>query len=386
MTLVTILFWLSAAAVLHAYLFYPALVWGMAKAFGCRHVRTEPADAELPHVTLLIAAHNEEVWIGERIRNALAMDYPPAQLRIVVASDGSQDRTNQIVAEFQAQDPRVELLAFEQRRGKAAMLNDAMGRVTGDIVGLSDANTMYEPDALRRLVSWFGNDDVGTVCGRLVLHDGATGRNVDSLYWRYETFLKKCEAKLGGLLGANGAIYAIRRELYVPIPDNTIIDDFMIPLISKRRYGTSIVYDQDAVAHEETPPTIRDEFTRRARIGAGGYQSLAVLWPLLSPRYGWTAFTFLNHKLLRWCVPLFLVTAMATNLMLLDGRLYQVTLGGQLTFYAVAVIGMFAHGHGVGAKLARAASLFCGMNAALAVGFWQWAFVRQRGTWQRTTR
>lgn len=386
MTLVQILFWLSSAVVLHAYVVYPALVWGLSRTLTRRRIQPASTDESLPEVTLLIAAHNEEVWIGERIRNALAMDYPPERIRIVVASDGSEDKTNEIVAACRADEQRIELFAFEQRRGKAAMLNEAMSRVTGDMVVLSDANTMYEPDAVRQLVSWFADPEVGAVCGRLILHDAATGRNVDSLYWRYETFLKKCEAKLGGLLGANGAIYAIRRELFVPIPDNTIIDDFMIPLLSKLRHGTSIVYDEHAVAHEETPPTIRDEFKRRARIGAGGYQSLAVLWPLLNPKTGWTAFTFLNHKVLRWCVPLFLIMAMATNLMLLDGRIYQVMLAVQLGFYALAVVGLFVNGHGLAAKLARAASLFCGMNAALAVGFWQWAFVRQRGTWQRTSR
>src|SRR5262249_30950742 len=147
------------------------------------------------------------------------------------------------------------------------------------------------------------------VCGRLVLTDPATGCNVDSYYWRYETFLKRCEGRLGALLGANGAIYAIRRELYTPIPGNTIVDDFVIPLRAKLRTGCRIVYDGDAVAREETPPNVGAEFHRRSRIGAGGFQSIGLLWRLLNPRSGWVAFTFFSHKILRWVCPFFLVAA-----------------------------------------------------------------------------
>src|SRR5262249_38664493 len=158
--------------------------------------------------------------------------------------------------------------------GKAATLNAAFAELAGDIVLLSDANTFTDATAARNIVRWFADPRVGVVCGRLVLTDPATGGNADSLYWRYETFLKECEGRLGALPGATGGIYAFRRGLYAPIPDDTIVDDFVIPLAAKLRTGCAIVYDRDAVAREETAPDVRAEFRRRSRIGAGGFQSI----------------------------------------------------------------------------------------------------------------
>lgn len=375
----------SLLGVVYAYVAYPIIIRILCGAFG------KPSDMRsggnaAPHVAVLVAANNEERWIDERIANALAVDYPAELLTVVIASDGSEDRTNEIVRSWADRDPRVKLLAYEQRRGKATTLNDAMTQISADVVAFSDANTMYEPEALQKLVSWFSDEQVGVVCGRLVLHDPVSGNNVDGLYWRYETFIKKCEAKLGGLLGANGAIYAIRRRCFTPIPSNTIIDDFMIPLLAKLRHNCLLVYEANAVAHEETPPSIGDEFKRRARIGAGGFQSLTTLWPLLSPRYGWTAMAFWNHKVLRWCVPVLLFTGFVGNLFLLQEPFFRWTFAIQAAFYGIAIGGMWAGGPSLPAKLARAASLFCSMNAALAVGFWNWLFVRQRGTWRRTVR
>ena len=377
---------LSLAGVFYAYVIYPIFIWGASRLAASSVPSGGSRGEALPTVAILVAANNEERWIEERIANALAVDYPAELLTVVIASDGSEDRTNELVRDWAEKDPRVKLLAYEHRRGKATTLNDAMTQIDSEVVAFSDANTMYEPEALRKLVSWFPDEQVGVVCGRLVLHDPATGNNVDGLYWRYETFVKKCEAKLGGLLGANGAIYAIRRRYFTPIPSNTIIDDFMIPLLAKLQHSCQLVYEASAVAHEETPPSIGDEFKRRARIGAGGFQSLVTLWPLLSPRYGWTAVAFWNHKVLRWCVPVLLFVGFAGNLLLLHVPFFQLTFAIQVVFYAIAIAGMWTAGQSLPAKLARAASLFCSMNAALAVGLWNCLFVRQRGTWRRTVR
>jgi cellulose synthase/poly-beta-1,6-N-acetylglucosamine synthase-like glycosyltransferase len=333
---------------------------------------------------LLISAHNEETCIADRVQNALASDYPSDKLTICIASDGSVDRTNEIVGAFP--DTQVRLLAYDVRRGKAATLNSSIRQIKSDIVVFSDANTLFEPDAISRLVRWFADPSVGVVCGKLILTDSKTGRNVDGRYWRYETFLKQCEGKLGGLLGANGAIYAMRRELYCPIPDNTITDDFVIPLFAKLKHRFRIVYDATAIAHEETAPTIGHEFRRRVRIGSGDYQSLLLLWPLLNPRHGWTSFTFVGHKLLRWLSPFFLLTAIVSNIFLLPSPFYVATLLIQLAFYTTALVGIWAVGDSRATKLLRGATLFCSVNAALLVGFFRWATTVQTGMWQRTDR
>src|SRR5205085_81616 len=210
-------------------------------------------------------------------------------------------------------DRGVRLLASAARRGKANVLNSSIPAVKGEVVLLSDANTFTDPQAARHLARWFEDPRVGVVSGRLILTDPATGRNADSLYWKYETLLKKYEGRLGALLGANGGIYAIRRALFTAIPGDTIVDDFVIPLEAKLRTGCGIVYDPEAVAREETAPNVGCEFHRRARIGAGGFQSLGLLWRLLNPARGWVAFTFFSHKVLRWVCPFFLLGLLVSS-------------------------------------------------------------------------
>src|SRR5262245_14906040 len=272
--------WVCFACVLYVYVGYPLVLFCLSR-FGRRQAPPVLTDEQLPMVSLLVAAYNEEAVIEERIQNALALDYPRDKLEIVVATDGCSDRTAEIVGRYASQG--VRLLEFTERRGKASVLNDAFAQVKGDVVILSDANTFTQPAAVRNLARWFSNPKVTAVCGKLVLTDPETGGNVDSLYWKYETFLKRCEGRLGALLGANGGIYAIRRSGYVPIPRGTILDDLVIPLLSKLRHGGDIVYDHQAVAHEETAANVSAEFHRRSRIGAGGFGSLGVLARLLNP-------------------------------------------------------------------------------------------------------
>jgi cellulose synthase/poly-beta-1,6-N-acetylglucosamine synthase-like glycosyltransferase len=382
-----ILFWTALGLVAYAYLGYPLLIWGLAHALGRKRTPPQASDSTLPSVSLLISALNEEKWIGQRIANALAQDYPSDRLKIVIASDGSSDRTAPIVQQLARRHPgRVVLHEFESRRGKANVLNAIVPQLEGEIVVLSDANTFFDVTAVRNLARWFTSQRVVAVCGKLHLVDPETGGNVDSLYWRYENFLKEQEGRLDALLGANGAVYAIRRCQFVPIAPDTIIDDFVIPLVTRLRYGGSIVYDADAVATEETPPSVGDEFRRRARIGAGGFQCLARLWPLALPSSGWTSLAFVSHKVLRWIAPLLLVVAFATNLFLLGQPLYQWLFALQVLFYAAAGIGHLIPGSGTLPRMLRLTTLFASMNAALAVGFWRWLAGTQQATWQRTAR
>jgi cellulose synthase/poly-beta-1,6-N-acetylglucosamine synthase-like glycosyltransferase len=376
-------FWLSVAAVAYAYIGYPLVIWLAARLF---RRSAEPAelvaDVILPRVSLLIAAHNEDAVIEARIRNALASDYPAAKLTIVVACDGCSDGTAAIVRRYAHRG--VRLIQNPQRRGKAATINAAMPQLGSEIVVLSDANTVVDPAAIRRLVRWFADPTVGAVCGRLVLTDSATRANADGIYWRYETFLKRCEGRLGALLGANGAIYAIRRELFVPIPPATIIDDFVIPLLAKLRSNCAIVYDDSATASEETAPDISAEFRRRARIGAGGFQAIGLLWQLSDPRRGWVALAFVSHKAMRWCGPFFMLGAGVGSALLCQHALYRDALLVQAAFYGISVAATLSPVQLP--RPVRVAQLFTGMNAALLVGFWRWCSGAQGATWQPTAR
>lgn len=385
LTPAAVVFWISAGLVTYTYLLYPVVLWLLTE---WRRVPAPPADATsdagLPAVSVLVVAHNEEAFMQARLENLLALDYPRERLELVVASDGSTDRTNDIVRRYGPLG--VALREITARGGKTAALNEVIPDLRGDIVVLSDANTMMEPVAVRRLARWFADRSVGVVCGRLVLTDPATGTNVDGLYWKYETFLKKREHRLGGLLGANGAIYAIRRTLFVPLRPGTIVDDFVIPLAARLRSRCRILYDETAVAFEDTPAEMGAEFRRRTRIGAGDFQSLGQIWPALLPWQGWISFTFVSHKLLRWMGPFLLLGTAGSNLLLLERPFYRATLVAQLGLYLVAALGVFVPTRSVTGKVVRLATMFASMNAALLVGFFTWMTTPQQGTWERTAR
>ena len=368
----------------YAYVGYPALVWALSRLCGRPPTPPRIEAADLPSATLLVVAHNEAADIRARVENALALNYPPDRFEILIASDGSTDGTNEIVREYA--DRGVRLLAFPTNRGKGAALADAVAQAQGDVLILSDANTTMAPDAARRLAEWFADPTVGVVCGKLILVDPATGQNVDGVYWKYETFLKKCESRLGALLGTNGAIYAIRKSLFPATTTGILIDDFVIPLTARMKSGCRLQYDHRAVASEETPADLGSEFRRRTRIGAGGYQALALLWPLLNPAHGWVAFTFASHKALRWLCPFLLIAALAGNLALVGLASFQVLLGLQLAFYASALGAAALPRRPRFLRYFRLGTMFVMMNAALFAGFFRWAFGPRTGTWHRTAR
>ena len=379
-----ILFWTCLALAAYAYAGYPFVIWLLARYFAKPSTQESGHATELPSATMLIAAYNEEAVIRQRVENALAVDYPSDRFQIVIASDGSSDATGQIVRRFD--NPQVKLLDYPQRRGKASVLNSAMKEIDSEIVLLSDANTEIDPAAARKLIRHFGDSSVGAVCGRLVLVDPKTGRNADGMYWKYETFLKRCEGKLGGLLGANGAIYALRRDVFRPIPPNTIVDDFVIPLLAHLRTGYRIVYEYEAIAHEETAKSVGDEFHRRARIGAGGFQSIGMLWQLLIPTHGWLTFTFLSHKILRWLCPFLLGGMFLCSAWLWRLPLYRFLLIAQVLFYLLSVIPVLVPQRVRVPKPLRLATMFSSMNAALFAGFLRWSIGAQSGIWNRTNR
>jgi cellulose synthase/poly-beta-1,6-N-acetylglucosamine synthase-like glycosyltransferase len=380
----TATFWTCAFMIAYAYILYPASIGWLSRRFGARPEPPSAPEADLPSVTIVVAAYNEEDEIAECLRNALAADYPPGRLDVLVGSDGSDDRTAEIVSGFAGRG--VRLLDFPRRRGKAAVLNATLPEAKGEIIALTDANTRFDREAILRLARWFRDPGVGVVCGRLDLIDPETGRNTDGLYWKYETYIKRCEARLGALLGANGAIYAIRRSCYVPIPAGTIIDDFVIPLLARLRHGCRIVYDADAIAREQASPDVVAEFHRRTRIGAGGFQSLGLLWRYLDPRRGWVWFAFVSHKLIRWLCPFFLIGLLAAGLALSGSPFYRAAVLGQVAFFSLALLGPIVPARRRAPRLVHLAGMFTAMNLALLLGFFRWASNGQSGAWRRTVR
>jgi cellulose synthase/poly-beta-1,6-N-acetylglucosamine synthase-like glycosyltransferase len=383
-TFALVVFWVAFAEVGYAYLGYPILLIFAARLCGTRPAPPVVAEIDLPSVTLLIVANNEEAVIAARLENALAIDYPRERFEIVVASDGSIDDTEAIVQTFSSRGVRLE--AVSPRQGKTAMLNRVITKLRSDVIVLSDGNTLTEPDSVRKLARWFVDTSIGVVCGKLKLVDHVTGHNVDGLYWRIETAMKEREAQLGAIIGANGAIYALRRSVFVPIPPDTIVDDLVVPLRARIVTDCRLLFDREAVAIEETAPHVEVEFRRRVRIGTGGFQAIALLWPLLNPRRGWIAVTFLSHKVLRWLCPFFMIALLAANFPLADDPFYRLFLAAQVSFHLTATLFIRSDAWGRLPRLVRLGLMFHSMNVALLVGFWNWLRGGQSGGWQRTER
>lgn len=385
--------WLCIGAVVYSYALYPLVLAMIAGAVqtvrDARYVlgkrdRRVLRDAELPMVAVVISAYNEERHIGPRIENLLALDYPADRLKILIGSDGSRDRTGEIMAGFN--DPRLQAHAFEQNRGKASVLNDLVSRVDAPIVAFSDANTYFERQALRKLAAHFADARVGAVSGELRLK-GAAGDNQDSLYWRVEQFLKFFEGRIGGLLGANGAIYAIRRELWQPLASDTICDDFCVAM-SVAATGHRLVYEPTAWAEEDTPDAIGEEYKRRVRIGIGNFQAL-----VRHPEYLWrtslgTIFAYISHKVLRWIAPHLLVLGLIASLWLArDSMAWGVFAALQIVGYlaAAALYGVSGRGGRLPGVLRIPAFLFA-LNWAFLIASYRYATGRYSGSWRRTAR
>jgi biofilm PGA synthesis N-glycosyltransferase PgaC len=330
----TFLFWLSTLLVLYAYAGYPLAVWGLARWRGRR-----PAKAPItPSVTVVITAHNEARVIRDKIENTLALDYPADRLEILVGSDGSTDGTDEIVAEYAARGVRLHRQLA--RGGKAALLAALVPQASGEIVVLSDARQRYAPDAVRELAANFADVTVGCVSGVLEL-EGATGGVGAAMgfYRAYEQAIRDGEGRLHSTPGATGAIYAIRRELFIPPHPDTILDDLAIPLAIVAQ-GKRAVYEPRAVAVDRAPTSAGEEFACKVRTLAGNYQAL---WRARSHLLPWRspmAWSLFSHKLLRLVVPYLLLICLAANAALAKAHLvYAGLMGGQLLFYMIALLG-----------------------------------------------
>lgn len=386
-----LLFWSSLGGIVYTYLGYPLLVWLVAHCCefpGRRRGRAQPSiggasEEDLPEITVLIVAHNAEHHIRGRIRNILESDYPQDRLNVLVASDASTDATVATVEQLGGANIRA--IDFAKRRGKVATLADAMGYITNDVVVFTDASNRFDPQALHHLASHFRDPAVGLVTGKVTMVD-EQGRPSESLYWRSEMMLRRCEAKLGVLLGASGAIYAIRRKMFVKPARPVINDDLVLPILVHLTHGCRAVFDDAARAYVTSVGGIHREFRRRCRIGAGALQCLPVLSDLLRWRNKSSAFAFASHKLLRWLCPFFLLVLLVSDLALASTAGYGAFLAIQVAAYLTAACGAFLPNRGVFARVARPAASFVFMNLALLVGITRSLFVRRSVIWAPTQR
>jgi cellulose synthase/poly-beta-1,6-N-acetylglucosamine synthase-like glycosyltransferase len=383
--MLVILFWFCIIAVIYGYIGYPILLTA-GSLFFSKGGRKYNVAGEWPRVDMLIVAYNEEKVIGSRLKNCLTLDYPADKLRVWVVSDGSIDKTNEIVQKYAFKDGRICLVALE-RTGKSGAINKAVSLLSGDIIVFSDANTEFESRAVKNLVRNFQDNTVGCVCGRLIYRnpDQVISGKGEGLYWRYETMLKKLESGMGYVSGANGAIYSIRRGLFENLPDGTINDDFMISMkIVGKKF--KCIYEENAIAYEEVASTMKHEFKRHIRDGAGHYIAVSHLTGLLNPMLGVRSFIYWSHRIVRWVLPFIFVGLFCINALLLAKSLYQAIFIMQCIFYVLAIVGLLTIRYKHLPFIIYVPFYICNLNVALLIGFFKAISGRQKMTWERTER
>ena len=379
MTLLSVALWLAIALVIYAYAGFPFLL--TIRGAWARPIKKSPAT---PSVTLVIIAHNEEDVIADKLQNTLAQDYPAEKLEILVGSDGSDDGTNERVQDFAPQG--VRLLACE-RQGKIGTLNETVAQATGEILVFSDANSMYDAGSLKAITSCFSDPSVGGVAGDQVYttDKGNAGSLGERLFWNFDRFLKRMQSRSGSVTSSTGAIHAVRRELFEPVPSG-VCDDFLIStrVVAK---GYRLVFEPDAIAYEEVAASDKAEFRRKSRIIARGIRGLWVMKTLLNPFvYGFYSFQLASHKLLRWSVifllpVIFLLSVVCAS----QGFVYQLLLGLQIVFYALAVVGILLRNTPIFrnklAKIMAVPYFFCMANFSALSGWYQFIAGRRVDIW-----
>lgn len=376
-------FWSALTLLIYAYFIYPLLMATIAgRLKGTASVANLSDQKQLPSVAVLVAAFNEQKHIAARIENLLQQDYPSEKLQIMVGSDGSSDGTAEIARKFS--DARTVVHEFRINRGKASVLNDLVAKANADVLVFTDANTVFNPDTVRQLVLAL-DERTSAVCGDLILEAHHHGNNQDHQYWNLERRLKAAESNIGGLLGANGGVYAIQRACYQPLRPDTICDDFVIAM-NIAVEGKGLRYFPAAAAFEETPTDVVAEFHRRVRIGIGNYQAL-----FRHPQYlfggSWAlSFTYFSHKVLRWLTPHLLILVMASSVFLSAMPFYKFAAVFQLAGYAAAIAVFCLRNRYAWPSSVRAALLFAVLNLAFLVAFKRYIAADYSGSWRRTER
>lgn len=348
-----------------------------------------PPSGYTPSVSFIVAAYNEEYFIREKVLNSLQQDYPADKIEYIFITDGSSDRTPDIIREYSA----IQLLHQPQRNGKSHAINRAVATARHEILIFSDANTTLNTQAVRHIARHYHDPKTGGVAGeKKVVSLSKTGDEVgggEGLYWKYESFLKKIDADFYSVVGAAGELFSVRRALYHPLPGNIILDDFVISLETAEK-GYRIIYEPDAYAMEAPSFSMKDEGKRKVRIAAGGFQAIGILSGLLAfwkqPRL---SFLYISHRVLRWTLsPLCFILAFVSNLVLVlstDNILFQCLFGVQLLFYILAALAS-AMPPDKRPSLLKLPYYFTFMNISVVLGFFRFLRGGQSAVWEKARR
>ncbi len=380
------LFWAGLLIVGYTYIGYGLVIFILAKLRGRRNQVKEPSN--WPETTLLIAAYNEESFIEEKIRNTLELDYPADKLNVCFVTDGSTDKTPEIVKRH----TNIQLFHSPERRGKIHAVNRVMKLVKTPTVIFCDANTYLNRAAIKNIIRHYEDPETGGVAGEKRIFknesDNASGAG-EGMYWKYESFLKKKDSEVYSVVGAAGELFSLQTKLFEEPPADTIIEDFYISVKIAAR-GYRFIYEPEAYATESASESVKEEWKRKVRICAGAFQAMGRLLYLLNPfKYGMLSFQYISHRVLRWTLaPLALPLVLISNVLLaMTGNpLYIGTLGLQIVFYLVAGLGYLFRDKKIGIKGFFVPYYFAVMNFSVYAGFMRFLKGSQSVVWDKSKR
>lgn len=386
-----VLFWISLILVFYTYLGYGMLLWLLVSikrlVYGKPKKQELPTGDELPEVTLMICAYNEQDIVESKMENTHQIDYP--KLKVVWVTDGSNDLTNDYLANYHD----VEVIYSPERRGKTAALNHGLALVKSELVVMTDANTMLNPESIQEIVRCFMDPKVACVAGEkrvAARHEGQAAAESEGLYWKYESTLKRWDGELYSAMGAAGELCAIRRSLYEPMPENALLDDFVMSLRMVDK-GYKIAYTSEAYAMEYGSANLEEESKRKRRIAAGGLQSIWWLRSMLNPLHQpVVAFQFISHRVLRWSItPIALLLLIPLNVLLVflkAGAVYNWIWVLQILFYIAAFLGYLLERKGKKNKFLYIPYYFLFMNLNVFKGMAYLKSHKSSGAWEKAKR
>jgi len=390
-SVVKIVFWACLVLVIYPYFIYPLvlfLIYSLAQAWRDLHYLSRsrnrriatPSARALPGVTIIVPAYNEEKVMRQKIENLRLLDYPQELMQVIFISDGSTDGTNDILRSLGSES--FEYILLGERKGKANALNQAVEKARNPVLVFCDASTLFESDAINKLARHFSSPNIGAVCGAVRYQARDDAHQTEGAYWKCESALRMMEARLGAILNASGCIFALRRECYSPMPQNTILEDFVIPMRA-RRLGFSVLYDPEAMALEFPASTVAGEFTRRVRLAVGSFRAWGEL--VRVPWRGFTPFALVSHKLLRWLVPFFALGLVVSNILLVQSPFYRWPLVAQVFFYLWAGLGFFFYRQMRRIRFGLVPYFLFAMHLAFLVGFFRCLMGSQKPVWQKVS-
>ncbi len=388
-----VIFWVCVLVVFYTYLGYGMLLWLIIKikrlVKGKQSPTPMPADDELPTMTLMICAYNEQDVVRDKMQNTRALDYPKDKFRVMWVTDGSNDRTNELLKEY----PEVDIVFSPERRGKSAALKHGLREVKTQYVAFTDANTMINSGAMKEIARLFIDKSVGCVSGEkrvAARKEGEVAAEGEGLYWRYESTLKRWDSELYSAMGAAGELYAIDPKLVREVPDNALLDDFMMSMFIVDD-GKRIAYSPNAYAMEYGSADIHEESKRKRRIAAGGLQSIWWLHSMMNPlRNPMVAFQFVSHRVLRWSItPIALLALIPLNValvMMKAGTIYNIIWALQILFYLAAFTSWIMERQGRKNKLLYVPYYFLFMNLNVFKGMKYLCSHQSSGAWEKAKR